>query len=334
MTPGLAADAAAQIRETIPCQICGKSNRDAVYSKPDRFKFDLEPYAIVRCPDCDYLYVNPRPQPESLLRFYPDTYAFQEEASAAQESGLAFFFKKAEAFYRNQGLNHDVRRLLAVTKKKSGRIVEVGCGTGDRLHLLKQKGFEVLGLEPADAAREYGRRYFDLSIFADRLEDWAGPEPAADVICIFNVLEHLPYPIEQLKRLGGWLKKDGVLVIQIPNASSLQARWLGARWSSMDVPRDLFYFSPKAMRAAARLAGLRVERVEYGHHWMHPPTLISSLFPSIDPAVIWSEEKKAANPLKKVAWAAVTLLSIPLALLARFFKQSSLMTLYLRPESA
>lgn len=315
--------------ESISCQICGKDNTEPVFRKHDRFGIDTRPFGIVHCSACDFFYVNPRPEPESLIRFYPETYAFQEEAGEPA-AGLARFLKSAEAFYRNQGLRHDINRLLKVTGKKKGMMIEIGCGTGDRLRILREKGFQVLGIEPAEASREYGRKHFGLPILEARLEDWDGPEAPADTICIFNVLEHLPYPLEQLKRLASWLAKDGLLVLQIPNASSLQAKWLGARWSSMDVPRDLFYFSPRAMRTAAGLAGLKIEKIEYGHHWMHPPTLVSSLFPSIDPAVIWGEEKSVWSPVKKVLWALATLLAIPAALAAKLFRQSSLMTLYMR----
>lgn len=316
--------------ENISCPVChGNSNRP-VLNKKDRFKIDTRTFSIVRCEPCKFLYVNPRPRPDQLMQYYPETYAFQEEGDAVPDGRISRFFKKCEAFYRNQGLSHDVNRLLAVTKiKKRGTVVEIGCATGDRLRLLREKGYNVTGLEPAPAAREYGRKHFGLSIFDSRLEDWRGPETLADVICIFNVLEHLPYPIQQLKRMASWLTADGTLVIQIPNASSVQAKWLGARWSSMDVPRDLFYFSPHTMELAAEQAGLKIKKIEYGHHWMHPPTLVSSLFPSIDPAVIWGEEGKISGPLKKILWAAATFTAIPLAVIAKLLKQSSLMTLYL-----
>ena len=315
-------------RESISCPCCQKNDLKTAGKRIDKFFIDPRPFDIVLCESCEVSFVSPRPREGHLINFYPDTYAFQEEAPS--ESFFSRFLKKLETFYRAQGLNHDVCRLLKVTKLREGKCLEIGCGTGDRLIQLQQKRFQVLGVEPAAAACLYGKERYGLSIVEKKVEDWPGPDKPLDIILIFNVLEHLPHPVEELKRIAGWLKPGGMLALQIPNAKCWQARWFGTRWAAMDAPRDLYYFSPSALGKAFEQAGLEIFKIEYGHHWMHPPTMVSSLFPSLDPALLWSQESRSSTAFKKIAWGLATLTAIPWGMIEKIFQASPIMTLYAR----
>lgn len=124
-------------------------------------------------------------------------------------------------------------------KKLKGKILDIGAGTGDFLLEAKCRGWEVFGQEPNPAARELA------SLKGIALEKVSSkfPENSFDVITLWHVLEHVPNPESQITELNRLLKKDGILVIAVPNFKSYDARFYKKYWAAYDVPRHLFHFS-------------------------------------------------------------------------------------------
>lgn len=82
-------------------------------------------------------------------------------------------------------------------------------------------------------------------------------------IVFWHSLEHLPDAGEELARAARLLASDGVLVIAVPNADSLQARIFGERWFALDLPRHLVHLPAEALVQRLREHGLEVERVSF-----------------------------------------------------------------------
>lgn len=73
------------------------------------------------------------------------------------------------------------------------------------------------GLEPLPATAVYARSKFGLNIITDTLRETTYPPEYFDVITSFQVFEHLPSPEEDIKKLRRFLKKDGLILIEVPN---------------------------------------------------------------------------------------------------------------------
>jgi hypothetical protein len=91
----------------------------------------------------------------------------------------------------------------------------------------------------------------------ERIEDTAGP---FDVITLWHSLEHVRSPREVLGALSARLARRGRVIVAVPNLDSQQARFFGAKWFHLDVPRHLFHFTPTALERLLDLHGLRVMR--------------------------------------------------------------------------
>ena len=132
-----------------------------------------------------------------------------------------------------------------------GPVLDVGAGDGTLLDALAARGRDALGLE-RDATRP--------DVRAESLEDvdttWAA-------IVFWHSLEHLPDAGEELKRAGELLADEGVLVVAVPNAASLQARVFGDRWLALDLPRHLVHIPASALIGRLESSHLRIERVSY-----------------------------------------------------------------------
>jgi SAM-dependent methyltransferase len=132
-----------------------------------------------------------------------------------------------------------------------GPVLDVGAGDGSLLDALAARGREALGLERD--VRRPGIRAAELSEISD---SWSA-------IVFWHSMEHLRHPGDAIDRAASLLRPNGVLVIAVPNAGSLQARVFGDRWLALDLPRHLVHIPSRALIQRLESLSLRVERVSY-----------------------------------------------------------------------
>lgn len=128
--------------------------------------------------------------------------------------------------------------------KASGKLLDVGAGTGDFLVEARKNDFEIYGVEPNDTARGMAL-HKDVTLekgFKD-LED-----QKFDVISMWHVLEHIPELKEEIASLYNLLDENGVLVVAVPNFKSYDANYYKEFWAAYDVPRHLYHFSQKGIK--------------------------------------------------------------------------------------
>ena len=267
--------------ESVACELCGSDQSEVILQAKER-RFGLEGcFTVVRCKKCSLVYINPRPLEEGLRRYYPrDYYAYQP---APQKSGLPQRMKgriKAMALEEYKTApGHSIpsprkllRRALSFPLQgrlqglpdhlSGGRVLDVGCGTGGYLRLLRELGWEVYGVEVDEVACAEAKKW-ELDIFHGQLEEAGFPEDCFDLVRMNHVLEHLPRPLRSLKEAKRVLKEGGRLLIEVPNVASLSALLFGDRWYHLDVPRHLFHFSPRTLRPLLEKAGFA--QVEISH---------------------------------------------------------------------
>jgi rRNA maturation protein Nop10 len=190
----------------------------------------------VRCPDCGAATTDPWPSGQELADAYGTWYR--------PESGRRFTFI-------GDGLLNRTRAALAARVDEiapPGPVLDVGAGDGVLMDALKQRGREVVGLE-----RDSGRADMrDEPI--DRIDgEWAA-------VVFWHALEHLPDPGDAIRHAARLLKPGGIVLVAVPDTSSLQARAFGDGWLHLDLPRHLVHLSSRALRDGLEGAGLQVER--------------------------------------------------------------------------
>ena len=192
------------------------------------------------------------PSREEVRGFYPEQY-YGEPGTKFQPL--------VERLVRVVGERHIsfLTRLLA----PGARVLDLGCGRGVILGPLADRGYEVHGVEiNAEAARGADPRA-EIRI-ASSLSD-AGYEAAFfDEVVIWHVLEHIDDPRGTLEEVARILRPGGRLIVAVPNFSSAQARWTGAAWFHLDLPRHLYHFPLAALEELLKSAGFAIESV---HHF-------------------------------------------------------------------
>jgi SAM-dependent methyltransferase len=168
---------------------------------------------IAQCSRCGYVFDNPRPTLEELVKFYsrPSQYdSWLEELPIRQEAWE--------------------RRLSKMrSTKKPGSLLDVGTGIGQFLAVARNSYAEVYGTEVSTVAVRIAKEKYNLDIFQGTIEDIDWKSKVFNNISLFHVLEHVHNPKSLLRICHSLLSADGILVVAVPNeVSSLRAR--ARRW--------------------------------------------------------------------------------------------------------
>lgn len=312
--------------EYVNCNFCQNNNTKLLFLQKDKFNITNDNFSIVQCQNCGLIYINPRPTQEEIIKFYPDTYSWKETLTA--DTFFTKIIRKLEKLYREHLLRYEVKKSIKFTKKKKGKILDIGCGAGDRLNLFRKYGFDSYGTEITNMA-DYAKDFFGLNVIKKDLLEANLPDDFFDIITMYNVIEHVPNPGDIIKESYRILKKNGFLVIQTPNISCLQFIFLKNKWTVIDPPRHLYYFSDLILKKELEKNKFKITKIDHFFNWWHPPTIVISLFPSLDPQISWLQEKNRGNPIvKRLCWIFWTLTLPIITFFESFFKKGAIITIY------
>jgi SAM-dependent methyltransferase len=248
-----------------------------LFSASDRLYGTTEKqFRVVRCGECGLLRLDPQPPADELKRYYPANYWFAPDETTAS---------RMEEAYRRLVLRDHVRFVARAMRdsRARGPLLDVGCGGGLFLGMMRERGFRVLGLDFSREAAGIAWRRQQAPAVCAMLE--RAPFAAARVaaISMFHVLEHLYDPGAYLRASFELLAPDGRIVVQVPNAASWQFRLLGRAWNGVDVPRHLFDFRAHDVERLLETCGFQVLRRKFFSLRDNPAGLASSLAPGLDP---------------------------------------------------
>jgi SAM-dependent methyltransferase len=140
---------------------------------------------------------------------------------------------------------------------KKGRLLDVGCGDGDFLLGMQERGWQVHGLDISPVAVDLARRK-GLDVFQGELASADYERHSFDLITMWDVLEHLHDPASELQQVAKLLKPSGRFVVTIPNPHSLDFWIFGKTWTGLDTPRHLYVYNRPALLRLLEGAGLEV----------------------------------------------------------------------------
>jgi SAM-dependent methyltransferase len=259
------------------CLLCGGTRSAALFRASDRlFGTTMEEFAVVRCGDCGLMRLDPTPAPDTLGRYYPDDYWFAPDQTAAG---------RLEESYRRLVLRdhvHFVDRALRGTRAQ-GPLLDVGCGGGLFLRLMRGRGFRAMGLDFSAQAAAVAWRQQGVPAVCAQLERAPFLPASLAGVTMFHVLEHLYDPRAYLQAARELLAPDGRLVVQVPNAACWQFRLLGRAWNGIDVPRHLFDFRARDLARLLESCGFEIVRRKFFSLRDNPAGLATSLAPGLDP---------------------------------------------------
>ncbi|MCW5980001.1 MAG: class I SAM-dependent methyltransferase [Bryobacteraceae bacterium] len=294
------------------CPACGNAGVRVLYRAGDRlYRTTSDTFEIVECQSCRLVRLSPRPTPAELCRYYPKEYWYvpaEDAASRLTEAYRRFVLRDHVRF---------VEKAIAHAPA-NGLVVDVGCGGGLFLRLLKDRGYKVVGIDFSLAAAGFAWEHNKVPAICGSLSSAPLPAESCAVITMFHVLEHLFDPASNLQSAHNLLHPEGRLVVQVPNAASWQFLLLGENWSGADVPRHLWNFRARDLEILLDRCGFEVARVKYFSLRDNPACLATSLAPGLDPMVRrirGTNDAPRRSLVKDVAYFSLVAASLPFALL-------------------
>lgn len=233
------------------CLVCGSSEQIILGRRGNREYSGADPNAlphvytnVVKCRNCGFIFCNPAIK--GLERLERDHYNNPDVYQAFLKHNVYSVFQIGE-------------RLLGQFKP-SGKLLDIGAGKGDFVSLARKNGYEAKGIEPSPRFCEYARESYGVQVeqgYLGQGDHFKGDR--FDVITLFHVLEHVARPQELLATISQYLKDDGVVYIEVPNADAgllwiadRVFRLFGKPWSSrlspLHAPFHSMGYSPKSLR--------------------------------------------------------------------------------------
>ena len=289
------------------CPLCLRDNGEPIAVGEDfEYRTSLDSFVMNRCSDCRLIYLNPRPAIEEHSRIYPNDYH-------------AFNFS-SEKF----GLIHRIRqriesqRLLKWCKglPEDARILDVGCGDGFHLKLLRDFGrskFELQGVEMDNRAATRARSA-GIKVFEGTIEEFPKGE-LYDLALMIMTVEHLVSPVVTLRAVYDQLKPGGRIVIITDNTNALDfSLFRGGHWGGYHFPRHLHLFDEQTLCKTMSAAGFETTHVKTS---FSPVNWVYSIRNWIDD---WNGPEWIVNRFSlgsPIALSIFTVIDIPLSVVGR-----------------
>lgn len=220
----------------IKCPSCNSENTNLVYKTKDYF-LTQDDFDIYNCKDCKITFTSPFPN--NLSKYYETTEYLSHDT---ENNGI---LGKVYNYLRNINIRNKYNIVTKYINK--GSILDIGSGTGELLNYFKNNNWQTQGVEPSEKARQYAISKHNLNI-VDEPELTRLTKSSYDVISMWHVLEHVPDINKRIVNISQLLKKNGVIIIAVPNINSPDSQYYKEHWAALDVPRHLYHFSKESMK--------------------------------------------------------------------------------------
>jgi 2-polyprenyl-3-methyl-5-hydroxy-6-metoxy-1,4-benzoquinol methylase len=232
----------------VECPICNRKHQLALMIEDG--KGSTNDFRVLFCKMCKVGFTIPFPSSAELSYLY-------SSGSYRSDSGKRFVacVETVVTFARL------LRRHRIEKYKEKGCILDVGCGRGVFLDVMRKHGWEVAGTEYTRESAENIKKNYNVNVVIGNPGEWGFPSGSFDVVTMNHVLEHMPAPETAIDECSRVLKKGGLLVVAVPNISSLQSVIGRHLWFHLDIPYHIFHFSEEGLSRLINKHGFRLLRI-------------------------------------------------------------------------
>jgi len=230
------------------CILCDSSERSVLIQHGD--------WTIYKCTRCGLGFLYPKPDKEELKLLYQNSY-FDNQ----YDEGL--LVNSPEMKRRISQEDHRVKFFRRF--KKTGKVVDLGCGRGYFLHACQLKGYSTEGIDISSDVAQYVTKELNIPVRVGPIDEIDLEKKSIDVITMWHVLEHTAEPDLYIAKVKGWLKEDGILVIDVPNYEGTDAQKMWDKWYGWQLPYHLYHFTPRTLESVLSKHGFEIKKRKNYH---------------------------------------------------------------------
>ena len=269
------------------CPLCGAGAETAYTGLRDRLFGAPGEWDFVKCggAECGILWLDPAPSDEELPAAYADYHTHYDSDVTPDASRMKRGYHYLRSGYLSfrygygRGSVSFLNRIAGLTlyflphfrnaadyracflpSVKNGRVLDVGCGNGEKLKILGDLGWMTEGIDTDECAAANARGK-GLTVRTGTLVEQNYPEDSFDAVIMIDVIEHARNPRELLGECHRIVKPGGTLIVTTPNAASISRKLYGSDWRGLEPPRHLVIHTPSALRKISRDAGFGKIRI-------------------------------------------------------------------------
>lgn len=247
------------------CYLCGNDG-EVLYQNLVDYLFGAPgTWTFKKCLNlnCGLIWLDPMPAVDEIGKAYKNYYT-HDQSKNTRWTLLAkifrgIFHKPCITLLRMRNERKQYK-CMYLDQVPTGRLLEVGCGSGKRLARMKALGWDVMGQEIDPAAAHFVREKWSIDVHLGPLETMTLPQEKYDVIIMSHVIEHVHDPVGLLSICCNLLKANGLLALLTPNAGSYGHHKFGEAWRGLEPPRHLHLFTCETLVQASQSAGFSHQR--------------------------------------------------------------------------
>ena len=231
------------------CPVCGKDKFSNYFICKDHV-VSGESFALSLCENCKLIFTNPRPAKELIANYYDS----KDYTPHSEKKSIVNLIYRLVRTINNRG------KIKLISKYSGkGKILDVGCGTGNFLKSCRNNGWIITGVEPVVSAANYASEILGIPVLKDIFSIEEGTQ--FDVITFWHVLEHIYNIDEVIEKAKSHLSKNGRIFFALPNNKSYDCESYKEHWAAFDVPRHLYHFNIESFSYFTRDHGLKIQDI-------------------------------------------------------------------------
>ena len=146
--------------------------------------------------------------------------------SKGVESGVTTreFYERKVPHYQ-EARTPEVIDMVRQCLPRQGRLLDVGCGTGNLLSEFQEQASFLAGVDISSEACALAREVADVVLNGTiEGDDFSFEEHTFDVVVCADILEHLVHPEVAIAKAIQWCRPEGTVIVSVPNIAYWQAR--------------------------------------------------------------------------------------------------------------
>ena len=236
------------------CPLCLSGKLEKYLKVRDHF-LSKEDFDLFRCSSCGFIITQDHPDGDAMGPYY------ESEDYLSHNEPETGFVNNLYNLSRNFMLKMKWRMVMRSTGLKKGTILDIGSGSGYFASFIRDKGWDVKGIEINRMIREISSSRFGLDILPpESLNEL--PSSSFDCITLWHVLEHFHEPDQYASQIRRILKPKGVCIVALPNCDSFDAGHYHENWAAWDVPRHISHFNPSTFSFFAEATHFTVTKTK------------------------------------------------------------------------